>query len=174
MVSSLDVYDYLLRGDAAKDGRLENGGVVFVPVHGARIRVVGEVTRPATYELKAGESLADVIRAAGGFTAEASRRRVQIERIVPAEQRVAGGRDRVVIDISSVTTNAEDAGPVKMEPGDVVRVFPVADRVRDRIAVNGDVWSPGAQGFTPGTRIADALKPAGGAQADAYLGDVLV
>ena len=174
LVSALDVYDYLLQGDASNDVRLESGDVVFVPVHGARIRVVGEVTRPATYEIKPGESLADVIRAAGGFTAEASRRRVQIERIVPAEQRVAGGRDRVVIDISSVTTNAEDAGPVKMEPGDVVRVFPVADRVRDRIVVQGNVWSPGAQGFTPGMRIADALKLAGGVKADAYLGDILV
>ena len=174
LVSTLDVYDYLLRGDASNDVRLETGDVVFVPVHGARVRVVGEVTRPATYELKPGESLADVIRASGGFTAEASRRRVQIERIVPAEQRVAGGRDRVVIDISAVNTNAEDAGPVKMESGDVVRVFPVADRVRDRIVVEGNVWSPGAQGFTPGMKIADALKLAGGVKADAYLGDILV
>jgi len=174
LVATLDVYDYLLQGDASNDVRLETGDVVFVPVHGARVRVVGEVTRPATYEIKPNESLADVIRDAGGFTAEASRRRVQIERIVPAEQRVAGGRDRVVIDISSVATTAEDAGPVKMEPGDVVRVFPVADRVRDRIVVEGNVWSPGAQGFTPGMKIADALKLAGGVKADAYLGDILV
>ena len=174
LVSTLDVYDYLLHGDASNDVRLENGDVVFVPVHGPRVRVLGEVTRPATYEMKAGESLAEAIKAAGGFTAEASRRRVQIERIVPADQRPMGGRDRVVIDISTVTTNAEDAGPVKMESGDVVHVFPVADRVRDRIVVQGDVWSPGAQGFTPGMRISDALKLAGGVKADAYLGDILV
>jgi protein involved in polysaccharide export with SLBB domain len=87
---------------------------------------------------------------------------------------VQGGRDRVVIDISSVATAAEDAGPVKMEPGDIVHVFAVADRVRDRIAVTGDVWSPGAQGFTAGMKITDALKAAGGVKADAYLGDILV
>jgi protein involved in polysaccharide export with SLBB domain len=174
LVSTLDVYDYLLHGDASKDVRLETGDVVFVPVHSARVRVIGEVTRPATYELKPGETLSDVITAAGGYTAEASRRRVQIERILPANQRVADGRDRVVIDISSVATDAEEAGPVKMEPGDIVHVFGVADRVRDRIAVNGDVWSPGAQGFTLGMKIADALKAAGGVKADAYLGDILV
>src|SRR5438094_524656 len=71
LVSTLDVYDYLLHGDAARDVRLESGDVVFVPVHGPRVRVIGEVTRPATYEVKSGESLADVIKAAGGFTAEA-------------------------------------------------------------------------------------------------------
>src|SRR5690348_15503777 len=113
LVSTLDVYDYLLHGDASNDVRLETGDVVFVPVHSARVRVLGEATRPATYELKPGESLADVIAASGGFTAEASRRRVQIERILPANQRVADGRDRVVIDISSVASNAEDAAAVK-------------------------------------------------------------
>lgn len=177
LVSSLDVYDYLLHGDASKDVRLETGDVVFVPVHGPFVRVVGEVTRPATYELKPGESLADVIQSAGGFTAEASRRRVQIERIVPAGQRTVGGHDRVVIDISAVNSTAgaaEEAGPVAMQPGDVVHVFTVSDRVRNRIAVKGDVWSPGPQGFTAGMKIADALKLAGGVKPDAYLGDVLV
>ncbi len=46
-VDTLDVYDYLLRGDASHDVRLENGDVVFVPVHGPRARIVGEVFRPA-------------------------------------------------------------------------------------------------------------------------------
>lgn len=176
-VATLDVYDYLLRGDASRDVRLETGDVVFVPVHGARVRVVGEVTRPATYELRPNETLSDVIQAAGGFTAEAARRRVQIDRIVPPAQRAAAGRDRVVIDISSVSSQAgaaNAAGPVAMEPGDVVRVFPVADRVSDRIVVRGDVWAPGAQGFTAGMTIADALKLAGGVKPDAYLGDILV
>lgn len=176
LISTLDVYDYLLRGDASNDVRLDNGDIVFVPVHGPFVRVVGEVTRPATYELKPGESLADVIQSAGGFTAEASRRRVQIDRIVPVDQRSAG-HDRVVIDISAVNSSAaaaEEAGPVAMQPGDVVHVFSVSERVRNRIAVKGDVWSPGPQGFTAGMKIADALKQAGGVKPDAYLGDILV
>jgi protein involved in polysaccharide export with SLBB domain len=174
-VSTLDVYDYLLHGDASHDVRLETGDIVFVPVHGPRVRIVGEVTRPATYELKPNETLADLIAAAGGFTAEASRRRVQIERIVPPDQRTPGGRDRVVIDISSVSRRvAEEASPVQMQPGDVVRVFTVSDRVRNRITVDGNVWSPGPQGFTPGMKIVDALKLAGGVKPDAYLGDILV
>src|SRR3990170_2449747 len=68
-VATLDVYDYLLRGDATNDVRLESGDVVFVPVHGAHVRLAGEVTRPGTYELKEGETLRDLIASAGGFTA---------------------------------------------------------------------------------------------------------
>jgi len=77
----LDVYDYLINGDASHDVRLLTGDVLFVPVHMNHVRVVGEVIRPATYELKSGETLADAIRFAGGFSPSASRSRVQIERI---------------------------------------------------------------------------------------------
>src|SRR5207237_2442707 len=157
----LDVYDYLLNGNTTHDVRLNNGDLVFVPVHGARVRIVGEVTRPATYEMKPGETLADALRYAGGFTATAARRRVQIERIVPPELRVAGGRDRIVTEVVSDAFLTGNAPTVAIQPGDVIRVFSVATRVRNRVRVTGDVWSPGAVGISPGMKLSDALRLAG-------------
>jgi protein involved in polysaccharide export with SLBB domain len=174
VVDVLDVYDYLLRGDASHDPRLENGDVVFVPVHGPRVEISGEVLRPATYEVKAGETLGDVIRAAGGFRATASRRRVQIERIVPPESRTRDGRDRIVIEIASDQL-ASGTGPTfTLENGDIIRVFSVADRVRNSVRVTGNVWVPGTVGFAPGMSVSDAIRLAGGAKPDTYLGQVLV
>lgn len=174
VVDTLDVYDYLLNGNTAHDVRLNNGDLVFVPIHGARARIVGEVARPATYEMRPNETLADALRFAGGFTATAARRRVQIERIVPPAQRTLGGRDRVVVDITS-DEFANGPGPsIAVLPGDVIRVFSVASRVRNRIYVRGDVWSPGSQGLAPGMRVSDALKLAGGVKPDVYLGQVLI
>ena len=173
-VDSLDVYDYLLRGDARRDVRLENGDVIFVPTHGPRVRIIGEVVRPATYEIKRGETIDDVIHAAGGFTARAGRRRIQIERIVPPEQRTGAGRDRQVIDVTAdQLANGTETG-LPMEAGDVVRVFAVADRVRNRVSVEGAVWTPGQLGFTPGMTLSQALRLAGGVKPDVYLGEVLV
>src|SRR5688572_2938647 len=80
-VARLDLYDYLLRGDTHSDIRLETGDVVFVPVRGTRVQVTGAVVRAATYELKSGETLADLLRAAGGFNPNASLRKVTVERI---------------------------------------------------------------------------------------------
>ena len=174
LVDSLDVYDYLLRGDASRDVRLENGDVVFVATHGPRVRVVGEVLRPSTYEIKRGETIDDVLRAAGGFTARAGRRRIQIERIVPPELRAGFGRDRQVIDLTTdQLINGSETG-LTIEAGDVVRVFAVADRVRNRISVEGAVWTPGQLGFTPGMTVSQALRLAGGVKPDVYLGEVLV
>lgn len=171
LVSSLDVYDYLLRGDGAKDVRLRQGDVVFVPVHGRRARIFGAVARPAVYEVNAGESLADVVRAAGGLTATATRRRVVIERILPAADREVG-RERAVIEVPLGTDGTVPS--LAMEDGDVVHVPGIADRVRGRVVVNGHVWSAGAQGYTPGLTLEQALLRAGGVKPDAYLGSVHV
>jgi protein involved in polysaccharide export with SLBB domain len=172
---TLDLYDYLLHGDASRDVRLQNGDVVFVPVHGPRARVVGEVTRPAVYEIAPGESLSDALGMAGGFTPTAARRRVQIERILPPTQRESGGRDRVVVDVAPTDAFTNGGGStVAMQAGDVVRVFAVATRVRNRIVVRGNVWTPGSQGFSEGMKISDAIRTAGGVKPGTYLGRILV
>jgi polysaccharide biosynthesis/export protein len=173
-VETLDVYDYLINGDASHDIRLQQGDVIFVPVRSQHVRVVGQVIRPATYELKAGETLSDAIRFAGGFTATASTRRVQIERIQSPAERALGGRDRVTLDISPVSLTRGGPGDIAMRDGDVVRVFPVTERVRNRIAIEGNVWQPGTMGLTPGMTVAQALRAAGGVKPDTYLGQILI
>jgi protein involved in polysaccharide export with SLBB domain len=169
----LDVYDYLVGGDASRDVRLQTGDVLFVPVHGARARILGEIARPATYEMKPTETLADLLRAAGGFKATASRQRVLIERILPPDERTATGRDRVTITVSSDALGTASGAAIPLQDGDVVRVFPVAERVRNRIFVDGNVFLRGAQGLSPNMRLSDALRHAG-LKPDTYLGEVLV
>jgi polysaccharide export outer membrane protein len=173
-IATLDVYDYLLRGDASGDVRLENGDIVFVPVHGAHVRIAGEVNRPATYELKDGETLADLVNAAGGFSATAGRQRLQIERITPPSQRSGAGRDRVLLQVTSDQLAGGNVPTLRVEAGDLVRVEAIDTRVRSRIKVSGNVWLPGTQGFAPGLTLSTALRRAGGAKPDSYLGEVLV
>jgi polysaccharide biosynthesis/export protein len=174
MVDSLDVYDYLLHGDASHDVRLETGDVVFVPVHGPRVKVTGEITRPAIYELKNNESLRDVIQYAGGFTDIAARGRVQITRVLSPAERGPEGHDRIVIEVASSAFDTGAGPAIRIEAGDSVHVFAVSAIVRNRITVTGDVWQPGPMGFTPGMRLSDALKLAGGVKPDVYLGTVLI
>src|SRR3989441_3996656 len=99
-VATLDLYDYLLRGDTRNDVRLETGDVVFVPVHGTRAEISGAVVRPYTYELKPSETLADLIQAAGGFRPNAELRRIAVHRLLPAPDRGPGAPPRAVIDVA--------------------------------------------------------------------------
>ncbi len=174
LVDSLDLYDYLLHGDNSHDVRLENGDVLFVPVHATQVKVTGEVVRPAIYELKPGETLRDLLASAGGFSPSALRRRVQVDRILPPAQREPGGRDRVVLDLAS-DQFIDGLGPAfAMAPGDSVTVLAVASRRRDAVQVLGDVWTPGVIGLSPGMQVSDAIRLAGGPKPDVYLGQILI
>ena len=81
-VGTLDLYDLLLRGDTRGDARLQSGDAVFVPPIGPRITVDGEVRRPAIYEVKNEESVAELrVALAGGLNANANRAAVKLERV---------------------------------------------------------------------------------------------
>ena len=165
-VGQLDLYDYLINGDASRDVRLETGDILFVPVHGARVQLKGEVKRPAIYELAGKETLTDLIQMGGGFTAQAGRRRVLVRRIVPPFERRDGGRDRTVLDVTSDELSVGYGPALPLEDGDIVEVFGVPERVRNLVHVEGAVWTPGPQGFTPGLKLSDVIKRAGGVRPD--------
>ena len=171
VVASLDAYDYLLRGENGNDPRLENGDLVFVAPHGPRVRVAGEVIRPATYELKAGEGVRDAIVAAGGFRPTALTSRVLVSRIIPGGD---PGRARATIDVRVPAGRIEDLPAMPLLGGDEVRVLPIDERVRMRIRVDGHVWAPGPQGYRSGLTLSAALRAAGGLKPDAYLGQVAI
>lgn len=172
VVSTIDLYDYLLRGDASRDARLLNGDIVFVPIHTGRVRVIGELTRPGTYEIGNGGSLADIVRAAGGLLPTATRARIQIERLTPVRDRTRPGSDRAVLDVSG--SDGSDVPALALVDGDLVRVLKVADRVRNRVMVRGNVFTPGVVGLTTGMKLSEAIRRAGGLKPDAYLAQVLI
>ena len=168
VVATLDLYDYLLAGNTHADVRLEQGDVVFVPPHGARVAIEGEVLRPATYELAEGQGLRELIRMAGGLLPQAYTGRAQIERIVPPEHRLPGGRDRVVVDADLAGALLPAAAAIPLEPDDRVRVFPVTLPVRGRLLVRGNVWRPGTYQLEPGMRLSRLIAAAGGLKEDTY------
>ncbi|MDZ7630076.1 MAG: SLBB domain-containing protein [Gemmatimonadaceae bacterium] len=171
-VGTIDLYDYLLRGDASRDTRLLNGDIVFVPIHTGRVRVIGQVNRPGTYEVGTSGTLAEIVRAAGGMLPTASRSRIQVERLTPMRDRTRPGTDRAVLDVTG-GDNAE-VPALALADGDVIRILKVSDRVRNRVVLRGNVFTPGDVGLTPGMRLSDALRKAGGLKPDTYLGQVLI
>jgi protein involved in polysaccharide export with SLBB domain len=174
LMDSLDLYDYLLHGSNPTDIRLQTGDVVFVPVHGGYASVTGRVLRPAIYELRPNETLRDAIAFAGGFDPSAVQARVTIHRILPPESRGPGGRARVVLAVGADQFTGGVAPAVPMAPGDSVTVHPVADRQRGYVSVLGNVWVEGEVGITPGMKLSDAIRLAGGPKPDVYLPRILV
>jgi polysaccharide biosynthesis/export protein len=174
LVDSLDLYDYLLGGSNPTDIRLQTGDVVFVPVHGGLASVTGRVLRPAIYELRPDETLREAIAFAGGFDPAAAQTRVTIHRILPPASRGPDGRARVVIAVGADQFAGGVSPAVPMAAGDSVTVHAVATRQRGYVTVRGNVWVEGQVGFTPGMKLSDAIRLAGGPRPDVYLPRILV
>jgi len=169
LLASIDIYDYLLGGATSRAVRVESGDIVYVPPHGPHVTLEGQVFRPAIYEMKTGQGLRELILAAGGLLPEAYTGRATIERILPPEQRVAGGRDRVVLDVDLRTALDSSAPVIALAAADRVRVMAINQPVRNRALVRGNVWQPGPVALRPGMRLSDALEAAGGVRTDVYL-----
>jgi protein involved in polysaccharide export with SLBB domain len=176
-VARIDLYDYLLKGQAGQDLRLEQGDIVYVPVARKRVELEGAVRRPGIYGLRGSEGLADAIRFAGGLQSNAELRRVQIERILPPAERTPG-HDRALLDVpvtgllaaADSTVRTASGAAVPLVDGDRVTVFAVLDETRNEVTVSGGVWRPGTYASGDSTRLWDIIDAAGGLVPDAYQG----
>ncbi len=161
-VAALDLYDILLRGDRSSDRTLQGEDVVHVGPVGPQVGLIGSINQPAVFELKADESLADVLAMSGGFNAVADRSRVAIERL----------DDRATIRIAQVELPA--GAKTTLAAGDVVRAFSAVEvavpvqRQNKRVRIEGEVARPGEYVLPPSSSIADALSVAGGMTPAAY------
>ena len=169
VVARLDLYDYLLTGARDGDALLREGDTVFVPPRGAAASVHGEVRRPLTFELMSGEGVRDLLRFAGGFTAEAETDHVHLERIVPPIERRAESPDRVFEDID---LRLKRLWPLR--DGDILRVDRIPDRLENWVDVHGNVKQPGRYQYREGQTVADLVAVAGGLWDDTLLERALI
>ncbi len=166
LIGTLDLYDYLLSGDTRSDVRLETGDVLFVPVHGPRVDVTGAVVREGIYELKAGEQLGDLVRAAGGFTADAARERINVHRILPVAERGPGPAPRAAVTVALLpSADSVVVPPFTLLDGDSVTVEalePLAGTYS--VTIHGHVIRGGTFPWREGMTLRDLFVLAQGAR----------
>ncbi len=163
LAGTFDLYDLLLRGDRSGDRLVQPDDVIHVPPTGPQVALRGSVNKQAVYELKAGDSLRDLISMAGGFSPVADRTRVALERL----------DDRRAQRVVQLQLPEQDAVP--LVNGDVVRAFSAVEsglsvqRQNKRVRIEGEVFQPGEFVLPPESTLSDALRAAGGLTPNAYL-----
>jgi len=88
LLTTADIYQYLIEGKIDSDIRLADNDVIIVSPYINLVYVYGKVKRPMFYELKEGETLQDLITYAGGFTGDAYQEKIQVTRTTGAENLV--------------------------------------------------------------------------------------
>ncbi len=154
LVGALDLYDFLQRGDRARDYRLESGDTIFVPTIGEAAAVAGEVKRPAIYELHGDVRVADLVKMAGGVTPSSYLKRVQIVRSLPSAERVT-----IDVDLSAYYLKQDGRSNPPVNGGDLVLIHRSDPRVYNTVKVDGAVKYPGAYELKPMMRLSQLLPP---------------
>lgn len=158
LVTSIDLYDFLLKGDTSADVRLLPGDVVFVPPIGPTVGVAGEVTRPAIYELRQEQRLAEVLTLAGGLRPTAYRAQSLIERVTER-----GGRE--VLEVALQGADLERP----LQSQDLLKVFSVLDFEENPVFLIGNVKRPGKYAWQQGLRLSALLPSAEELLPETYL-----
>lgn len=146
VVSELDLYDLLLRGDKSRDLPLQHGDVIFIPPVGKLAAIYGSINTPAIYELGGKETLAGLVEMAGGLSTTAEGKKVTVERIM--ERRVRSMAE-FLLDQDGLGRPVQD--------GDIVRVYDIVPRFDNAVTLRGNVATPARFPWHEGMRVRDII-----------------
>ena len=156
VISTIDVYDFLLKGMQNDNVRLQDQDIIRIPVFQTRVEIAGEVKRPAIYEIKETESLQDVLNFAGGFSTQAYSATLKVFQNTQ--------RERKITDIVK-----ENFATYQPQNGDKYLVEAILDRYENRVEIQGAVFRPGIFELDPGLTLKQLIVKADGLTEDAFL-----
>ena len=157
LVATYDVYDFILNGNSDMGIRLEDNDVVTVDAYKNLVSVTGHVKRPMYYEMLDNESLAQLLKYAGGFAGNAYKEDVRLIR--------NGKREREIY-----TLNAAEQQEFILADGDSVSVDSIMPTFANMVEVRGAVYRPGQ--FQMNGRVntvKQLVECAGGLKDDAFM-----
>ncbi|MGP1481145.1 MAG: SLBB domain-containing protein [Hoylesella enoeca] len=130
LITVVDIYDYMLNGKLTGNIRLADNDVIVVGPYDCLVDITGKVKRPMFYEMKKSESIATLLKYAGGFTGDAYRRAVRVIRKT--------GREYSIYNVGEFDMTA-----FRVTDGDSVSVDSIISRFENRVEVRGAVFRPG-------------------------------
>ena len=129
-ITTVDIYDYILNGKLTGNVRLADNDVIMVGPYDCIVDITGFVKRPMAYEMRRNESIATLMKYAGGFMANANKKSVRVNRS-------AGEKYSVYV------VNEFDMAGFKVADGDSVTVDENLQRYENMVEVKGAVFRPG-------------------------------
>ena len=156
-IATIDVYQFIMKGNIQDDIRLQEGDVVIVPAYDVLVKIDGKVKRPMRFEMKKDESLSTLISYAGGFEADAYTRSLRVVR--------QNGQEYEVNTVKDL-----DYSVYKMRNGDVVTAEAILNRFINKLEIRGAVYRPGIYQLNGKLNtVRELVNEAQGLTGDAFL-----
>ncbi|MDB9846702.1 SLBB domain-containing protein [Flavobacteriaceae bacterium] len=155
LINSVDVYNFLTKGDGTSNIRLENNDLIVVGPYTNRVTINGAVKIPGRFETNENETLSDLLFYAGGLSEKAYKQSIKLTRIIDGQLKI--------VDISS-----DQFDFFKPSAGDVFQVDQIIEKYNNRIIVNGAVYRPGTFSLEKGMTVKNLIDKAEGLKTDVF------
>ncbi len=154
-ITTLDLYDFIAKGDKSKDAALQPGDVIMIPPAGPRMALVGATDHGAIYEFKTGAKVRDVLALGGGISAIASRQKALIERI---DQQVmhSASVNSANRQVQNLVLNAQGL-EIGLQDGDVLVLLPISPAFANAVTLQGTVAQALRHPWVTNMRVSDLI-----------------
>ncbi len=156
---SFDLYEYYADVKHQRDVFLQNNDYIIVAPVANLVNIGGAVRRPGRYELKNGETMADLIRFAGGLQPNAFLKDILLKRIRNNEYEVLS------LNYDSLLKAKKN---FVMTGGESVEIKFIGVDNQFMVQISGAVSVPGHYKVKKGMRISSMIKNANGLTSDAF------
>lgn len=162
IIANVDIYDFIRDGKMDGNLILEEGDIISVPTYKMIVDIAGNVKRPMSYELKGGETVADLIDYAGGFMGDAYTQNLRMIR--------KNGREYQMF-----TIDEPEYETFELVDGDAIAVGAMLDRFANRLEIKGAVYRPGAYQLGDGIEtVSQLIAKADGLKGEAFTNRALI
>ena len=144
-IGSLDMYELLINANTSDDLRIQSGDALLVNPVGDRVKIWGNVNRPAIYEIKEGETFEDVLNFASGLSSKADKNKITLSRLNDNGEREFS--DYKLIDINSM----------KLKDSDEIFIHDLPGKLSNNIRIEGFTTSRGVYSFIENSKISDFI-----------------
>ena len=158
VLSVIDLYEVFVNGNISFEFSLRSGDAILIHPVSNLIPVSGGINNEAIFETLPGETAADLIKFAGGFSSTFyGHQSVFFKR--------ADLSSNSIIDIST-----SDLEQFELQPRDILFVpsFESLQEAAREVTIEGMVRRPGKYYVNDGERLSDLIKKAGGYKQNAY------
>lgn len=159
--ATFDVYDLLVNSDQSGNVRLKDQDIIKISPYVSRVEIEGKVKRPGIYEIQQNETLADLLKFAGGFTGDAYQGRIKVIGSTDREKRIN--------DIRKGNFNS-----FNLQDGDIATIGKVLDRFENIVEIRGAVYRGGRYQLTDSSTVYNLIQRAEGLQQDAFMNRGLI
>ena len=155
LVQEVDVYDLILHGVRSDLRELQPGDTILVPPLGPQVTIDGMVRRPAIYELRGEQNLAEALEMSGGVLSTGTLRHIDVERVQAHQKRVMLSLDLPESNDRQAVAKALES--FKVQDGDSIRIAPILPYSDTTVFLDGHVFHPGKYPYHDGMKLTELI-----------------